>query len=206
MIFLDPVGIPFLYGIVSFGNREVLKENHRRSGLSADLELMGDLWKSYKPERYYYEIVECARRVTLTGVVVFIYPFTAAQVAITLLLYLLLFIVSGSLNPYASIWDTLMSRVGRMVVFLSMFQALLIKVDVTEERGESQQTFGDVLLIVHVGMVAAVIAEAVMSLRPFCGRALPEDTGEARSRSNGNPTRVMDSFDIKEREDPSLIR
>ena len=97
MVFLYPVGIPVLYGIVLFGNREVLKENHHHSGLSADLELMADLWKSYKPERYYYEIVECARRMTLTGVVVHIYPFTAAQVAITLLLSFSFPVVSESL-------------------------------------------------------------------------------------------------------------
>ena len=204
MIFLYPVGIPVLYGIVLFGNREVLKENHRRSGLSADLELTADLWNSYKPERYYYEIVECARRVTLTGVVVFIFPFTAAQVAITLLLSFAFLVVSESLDPYASFWDTLMSRVGHMVVFLSMFQALLIKVDVTEERSESQEIFGEVLLTVHVGMVAAVIAEAVMTLRSFCGRPSPEETAEPRSQGNGNLTRVMESFDIKEREASSL--
>ena len=83
-----------------------------------------------------------------------------------------------------------------MVVFLSMFQALLIKVDVTEERSESQQTFGEVLLTVHVRMVAAVFAKAVMSLHSFWGRASPQDTAEPRSRSNGNPTRVMEIASI----------
>ena len=124
------------------------------------------------------------------------YLFTVAQVAITLLLSFLFLIVSESLDPYTSYWDTLMSRVGHMVFSFSMFQALFIKVDVTEEQSMSQQTFGEVLLAVHVGMVAAVIAKAVMSLHSFWGRASPQDTAEPRSRSNGNLTRVMEIASI----------
>ncbi|CAM9178193.1 unnamed protein product, partial [Laminaria digitata] len=94
----------------------------------------------------------------LTGVVVFIYANTAAQVAVTLVLAFVFVIVSESLAPYASKQDAWMSRVGHMVVFLSMFQALMLKVDVSDESSDSQQVFGGVLLAANICMLAAVIA------------------------------------------------
>ena len=171
MILLYPIGIPVLYGIILFKNREVLNENrHRSEQRSEGLEVTASLWKPYKPSRYYYEVVECTRRVTLTGVVVFIYPNTAAQVAVTLVLVFLFVMVSESLAPYATTEDAWLSRVGHIVVFLSMFQALVLKVDVSDEGSYSQEVFGGVLLAANISMVAAVTAEAVMVICSFCGR------------------------------------
>ncbi|CAM9298394.1 unnamed protein product, partial [Laminaria digitata] len=39
------------------------------------------LWKDFGPDLYYYEVVECGRRMLLTGVLIFIAPHTAMQVA-----------------------------------------------------------------------------------------------------------------------------
>ncbi|CAM9531970.1 unnamed protein product, partial [Laminaria digitata] len=165
MIVLYPIGIPVIYAIILYKHREVLKDgmqHHRSVQQSADLEVATGLWKPYTPERYYYEVVECARRVTLTGIVVFIYPNTAAQVAVTLVLVFVFVMVSESLAPYSSRQDSWLSRVAHIVVFLSMYQALVVKVDVSDESSESQEVFGGVLLAANICMVAAVIAEAVM--------------------------------------------
>lgn len=164
MIFVYPVGIPALYAFLLFANRGAIKDGHRREHgeLSIYVEVMSDLWKPYTPECFYYEVVECARRIALTGIVVFIYPNTAAQVAVTLALAFIFFVVSESMAPYASNADAWMSRVGHIVVFFSMFQALLLKVDVSNERSESQEVFGGVLLAANLCMVAAFIVEALI--------------------------------------------
>lgn len=39
------------------------------------------LWAAYYPHRYYYEVCECVRRLLLTGLLVFLIPDTAGQVA-----------------------------------------------------------------------------------------------------------------------------
>ena len=139
MIVLYPVGIPVIYAIILYKHRQVLKDgmHHRFEQQSADLEVATDLWTPYTPERYYYEVVECARRVTLTGVVVFNYPNTAAQMAVTLVLVFVFVMVSESLAPYSSRQDSWLSRVAHIVVFLSMYQALVVKVDVSDESSDS---------------------------------------------------------------------
>lgn len=98
------------------------------------LKSSADLWKAYKPHRLYYEIVECGRRVLLAGVVVFIYPNSAAQVSMTIIVAVFFIFVSETLAPYASLWDTWISRAGHGIVFTSMFTALLLTVNVSGEQ------------------------------------------------------------------------
>lgn len=194
-ILVYPVGIPVLYGVLLFRNREVLKyENPQLTHLKA----MEDLWKPYKPGRFYYELVECARRIALTGVVVFIYPNTAGQVATTLVLAFLFVMISESLAPYACNQDAWIARVGHMVVFLSMFQALLIKVDVSDEQSDSQEVFGGVLLAANVCMVVAVVVETAIVTHSVLGQrstASLEDT-VPRFRSTTSATRIVENWEI----------
>ncbi|CAM9358530.1 unnamed protein product [Ectocarpus sp. 13 AM-2016] len=158
MVAVYPIGIPLLYGILLFQRRDVL------ASASADrtkaASIVG-LWEPYRPERFYYEVVECGRRIMLTGVVVFIFPNDAAQIAITMLLAFFFFMIFEMLRPYASECDMWLSRGGHMTVFLSMFYLLLQKVDVSGERGESQAIYGGLLVACHVFMVLAIVVEVV---------------------------------------------
>ena len=148
---------------------------------STDLEMTRDLWKPYTPAQYYYAVVECARWATPTGVVVFIYPNTAAQVAVTLLLVFVFVMVSAALAPYASKQDSWLSRVAHIVMFLSMFQASALKIDVSDESSVSQEVFAGVLSAASVCMVA-VIAEATMVV---CSLCTPGDAGLEESVATG---------------------
>ncbi|CAM9418201.1 unnamed protein product, partial [Ascophyllum nodosum] len=61
-----------------------------------------------------------------------------------------------ALAPYNSGWDSWISRTGHVIVFLSMFIALLLKVDVSSERASSQNLLGLVLIVMHASMVLAI--------------------------------------------------
>eukprot|EP00904_Undaria_pinnatifida_P003224 jgi/Undpi1/12902/HiC_scaffold_7.g02568.m1 len=159
MIVVYPVGIPTLYAFLLFRNRGVLKDEVGREA-NQRTQAVSDLWMPYKPSVFYYEVIECVRRVLLTGVVVFIYPNTSAQIAVTLIIAFAFAITSEGLAPFASKWDTWISRMGHVVVYASMYVALLLKVDVSDEKSGSQKVFEAVLVAAHVGMVLAVIAES----------------------------------------------
>lgn len=83
MILLYPVGIPALYVALLFRNRDVLKEQADR-GDNLRIQSTSELWKSCKPSRFYYEVIECGRRILLAGLAVFIYSNTAVQIAVTI--------------------------------------------------------------------------------------------------------------------------
>eukprot|EP00903_Cladosiphon_okamuranus_P018351 g16883.t1 len=99
MFAVYPIGIPLLYAILLLQRRDVLAnadvDKTRAQSISS-------LWEPYRPERFYYEVVECGRRIMLTGVLVFIFPNDAAQIAITMLLAFFFFMVFEMLRPYAS--------------------------------------------------------------------------------------------------------
>lgn len=161
MIALYTVGIPLVYATLLFRNREVLASKARRTQ-DQHANTISDLWGPYKPTRFYYEVIECGRRVLLAGVVVFIYPNTAAQVAVALMMAVFFVFLSEGLAPYESRWDAWLSRTGHAIVFTSMYVALLLKVDVSHERASSQSVFEVVLVSAHVCMIAAVVTESIV--------------------------------------------
>lgn len=160
MVILYVSGIPAFYGILLFNNREVLLTIVGREE-DESIKPITDLWKPYRPERFYYEVIECIRRVLLTGVLVFIFPNTAGQIAVALIIATFFLALSEALAPHASLWDTWCSRTGHAIVFMSIFLALLLKVDVSEERASSQEVFEWVLVIAHSVLVLIVVVEAV---------------------------------------------
>ncbi|CAN0459726.1 unnamed protein product, partial [Hapterophycus canaliculatus] len=99
MIFVYPVGIPLLYAILLFQRRGVLSDADADKSAAQPIS---SIWESYRPERFYYEVVECGRRIMLTGVVVFIFPNDAAQIAITMLIAFFFFAMFEVLAPYKS--------------------------------------------------------------------------------------------------------
>ena len=186
MILLYPIGIPTLYaGLLLQNHRLLLDGESRKKSLAVRPTL--ELWKPYKPHRYYYEVIECGRRILLAGVVVFIYPSTAAQIAITLSIAVVFVFVSEGMNPYDSTWDAWLSRTGHAVVFTSMYLALLLKVDVSGENDSSQKTFEMVLVGTHACMVLAVVVETVIIVFSLTTKAQKEDPGP-RSRVSTSST------------------
>ena len=92
----------------------------------------------------------------------FFNPNTASQIAVTLVLAFIFVVLSESLDPYVSKWDTWLklSRTGHVVVFVSVYVALVLKVDVSSERHDSQKAFEVILILFNACMIAAVIIEA----------------------------------------------
>ncbi|CAM9211246.1 unnamed protein product, partial [Ectocarpus sp. 12 AP-2014] len=108
------------------------------------------------------KVVECFRRIALTGFAVFIYPDSSAQVAIVLLLAIVFMVVSEFLSPFARPIEMWLYRTGHYVVFASMYLALLLRVDVSDERNQSQEVFSGVLVIAHAAMLLVVVLQGLL--------------------------------------------
>ena len=190
MAFVYPLGIPLLYAVLLFQRRDVLADANADKTVA---EPIAGLWEAYRPERFYYEVVECGRRILLTGVVVFIFPNTAAQIAITMLIAFFFFAVFEIMSPYTSESDTWLSRGGHVIVFLSMFDLLLLKVDVSGERDQSQAAFAGVLVAGHVLMVVAIVVEAVALCYASRKKKVAEGGEESRPRVGSDDVPAFES-------------
>lgn len=165
MVVVYPLGIPAVFAWWLVSKRHELKARAETSPAVDSLEPMKDLWEPYKPKRYYYEVVECGRRIVLTGLAVFIYPGSAAQVAIEVAFAAGLLVVFEVLAPFADPVDAWLYRSGALVVFFSMYLALLLKVDASDENSQSQETFASLLVAAHAGMVLMVFINSVCAVR-----------------------------------------
>ena len=160
MIFVYPVGIPALFAGLLFRNKQILQDRTRSKEDLVTKSTMS-LWEPYKPSRFYYEVIECFRRILLTGVVVFIYPGSAAQIAVTFMMAAVFAMMAEILSPYRSKWDAWVSRAGHVLVATSMYLALLLMVDVSDEESSSEEIFEFILVVAHACVVVAVVVEAV---------------------------------------------
>ncbi|CAM9655238.1 unnamed protein product, partial [Laminaria digitata] len=96
------------------------------------LERLSGIWASYRPSRYYYDLIECVRRTALTAAAVFIVPSSVSQINVGLLLAAVFSLVSASADPFTSKVDTNLSLWGNGIILASMYLALLTKVNVSD--------------------------------------------------------------------------
>ncbi|CAM9409651.1 unnamed protein product, partial [Laminaria digitata] len=129
MVAVFPLGIPLCYSFVLYRNRASLNVGVGFGASATGVASFKELWEPYRSQVYFYEVVECLRRVMLSGVVVFIFPNTAGQVATSLLLAIFTVAVFMALDPYVSRWHTWLARISHAVVILSLYVVLLQKVD-----------------------------------------------------------------------------
>eukprot|EP00903_Cladosiphon_okamuranus_P006342 g6212.t1 len=170
-----------VYSLVSF---TVVQTKSRRDGM-AHLEPLSDLRGAHKPSRSYYKFVECGRRIMLTGAAVFILPDSAAQIAIVLLLAVVFLFASESLSPFGKEIDMGLSRWCNGVILASMYVALLLKVDLSNEGTGSLSVFVGVLIAANVFMVVCVIVQSVFLIMEYLSSVRESADPLSRSMTSG---------------------
>jgi hypothetical protein len=168
MVIIYPLGIPALYAWLLWSKRHKLCSINKSSvrGLNRhdenELRSTRFLWKSYTPNMYYWEVVECMRRLLLTGAIVFIAPGTAAQAAIACVLAVVSLAIALYFQPHVDPRDGQIYTGGAMIIFLSMFLSLLMKTDVSTETNSSQAAFALVLVVLNIAMVIAAVVQVAL--------------------------------------------
>lgn len=158
MIIIYPFGIPFCYALALYSARNGIKSGQQAA--AGNTVVLKELWEPYQKHAYYYEVVECLRRVVLSGLVVFVLPNTAGQIATSFLLSMFFFVVYMILDPYRHRSHTWLGIFAHAVVMLSMFSGLLERVDVDDDDSFSQEVFSVVLIVAHCAMILFLFAEA----------------------------------------------
>lgn len=158
MIAVYPIGIPLLFAVLLNRHSDVLSAT---GGDKAAAQSISSLWAPYRPSQFYDDIVENVRRMLLTGAVAFFYPNDTGQLAITIIFLFVFLVVSEVLSPYDSVSNTWLLRSGHVLVFFSMLDVLLSRVDVLQDSSRSHQVLAGVLVAAHVLMVGAVVTGAL---------------------------------------------
>ena len=166
MLGVYPVGVPAVFGWWLVRNREKLQTPGRET--VEHLKPFRGLWGAYRPARYYYEIVEYGRRFMLTAASVFVVPGSSAQIAAILLLAVVFMFISESLSPFHSTFDLWLYRWGNAIIFASMYVALLLSVEITEDGNAGTHAIATLLISANVAMILAIVVQGVLALKGMC--------------------------------------
>lgn len=160
MIFVYPLGIPFLYFVLLYKNKKILSQENNERGDNSDVIPFRFLWKDFKPSVYYYEVIECMRRILLTGFLVFIRPGSSVQLVVACLFAFTSLMVFEIIRPHVNKTDTWLYRMGCVIIFISSYMGLLLKIEY-----ESQQSILEIILIfLNIVLVVAVISSIIFSV------------------------------------------
>ena len=121
------------------------------------------LIESYKTEKWYFEVVECGRRLLLASVIGILSGDTATAPTLGVVLSLL-FISMFERKPYNDDDDSILGTTCSYSLTLIFLSALLIKVDVTKDEGQEQQIFGVLLIVILFAGPGLIIAQVVRSI------------------------------------------
>jgi hypothetical protein len=168
MVIIYPLGIPALYACLLWRNRHKLSSSNESSirvlSRHRDISLRSTrfLGKSYTTRMYYWEVIECLRRLLLTGAVVLIAPGTSAQAAVSCIFAVLSMAIALYCQPHADTLDAQIYTVGTLIIFLSMFLSLAMKTDVSNETHYSKNVYAVVPVVLNVIMILAAVVQMVL--------------------------------------------
>jgi hypothetical protein len=118
------------------------------------------LVESYRPTYFYFEVVECFRRLLLASVIGIIASEKSSASSLLGLLISSLFIyVFSKQEPFNIPDDNDLSVVLSYSLMLMFLAALLIKVSVVQDNSRDQQVFGVVLIVVFLAGPASMFAQ-----------------------------------------------
>ncbi|CAM9138564.1 unnamed protein product, partial [Laminaria digitata] len=157
MICVYPVGIPALFACWLARNRQDLDKPGRED--MVHLESFSGLWAAYRPSCYYYEVVECFRRIALTGAAAFVLPNSAEQIAVIFLLAVVFTFISESLSPFEAKADMWLYRWGNAIILASMYVALLLKIELADERSRASSVMTALLIAGNIFMIFMVAVQ-----------------------------------------------
>jgi hypothetical protein len=177
MILVYPVGIPLGYFIMLFRVRKLLKagqverekDNINRAialeealatrkeneEMNTTLKALSFLYDSYEPKFWWFEIFETLRKLSLTGLMVFLAPGTTGQVVISLIMSMVSLIVYNSTQPFIESYNNYLSFVANAQLVATLIGALAIKANFDEADLRDESTFD--VFMTSVQFVPAVL-------------------------------------------------
>ncbi|KAG5176529.1 hypothetical protein JKP88DRAFT_242326 [Tribonema minus] len=136
----------------------------RRRGETLDAAAAASfLWRPYRAHAPYFGCAECARRLLLTGVLVFIAPGTAGQSAAACVFAFATSVAYDNVRPHRARADACPYIIGYVVIFVSMFAALLMQGAYLNDF--SQAAVGGVLVALNALLVLLAVGQVCVEMR-----------------------------------------
>lgn len=187
MILIYPLGIPLIYATILFRNRKLInpdwrkvidsseksfvsnriiqKEKIKVRGTYTEIKNIKNLYDSYTPKRWYFELFDCARRLCLGAVPVLIFRGSTLQIIIVLIISLFSVATFMHFSPYIHSHDNTLAVLAQWSITLVVISAMIIKVEAIEADGDHTDGLGVVLIFLNVAVIGVAIMSALLNTK-----------------------------------------
>ena len=145
MVVVYPVGLPLLYLYELHCKRQqIMHRDDEGAKLSLGGEAVKFLYAAYQPHLWYFEVVETARRLTLTAIISVIKAGSPLQIVCGMMFSFSFLKVYNYFQPYKDIESAILSEIAQYQVYFTFFGALIVQ---NSLLGESFNPAMGVLLV-----------------------------------------------------------
>lgn len=140
--FVFIVGIPLFFFLILW--------THQRKGLLQSgwcMARYGFLYQKYELRCWWWELLEMFRKLMLTSVLIFVQPGSLSQIVFGMLVSFVCLLLHTNQAAYLETNDDLLQFGALLGIFLVLWTALLMKVDMTGTDGINQPLFDAVFMI-----------------------------------------------------------
>eukprot|EP00613_Pedinella_sp_CCMP2098_P053218 CAMPEP_0171889562 /NCGR_PEP_ID=MMETSP0992-20121227/43662_1 /TAXON_ID=483369 /ORGANISM="non described non described, Strain CCMP2098" /LENGTH=363 /DNA_ID=CAMNT_0012516619 /DNA_START=420 /DNA_END=1507 /DNA_ORIENTATION=- len=152
-----------MYGVMLFKERNILKDigamNRELANGYPRVSHVLFLVEAYSPEYYYFEVLECFRRLILAAAIGMLPEGSAASAVLGVLVGLGFMHVFTAWKPYKTDSDNSLGVVLAQSLVLLFFAALLVKVDLASEDHQFQKLFGGFMVAILLSGPIGIVYE-----------------------------------------------
>ncbi|GMH83062.1 hypothetical protein TrST_g8014 [Triparma strigata] len=155
MIMVYPIGIPLLYAVLLYRSQDRLVKPDR--DYDPSISKISFLWQNYDPDKWWFEVFECARRLGMSGVLVFVAQGTASQIVVGILISVITSGLYIHWRPFEKESDDNLAIATQVSLFLTLLAALLKKVEVDKTDNYNELIFGIMLIVINSSAVGMIL-------------------------------------------------
>ncbi|GMH61642.1 hypothetical protein TrST_g9108 [Triparma strigata] len=142
MILVFPIGVTSAYWMLLWADREKIRRPIEVREQDEELMTKAFLFEPYKPEYWYFEVVETARRLMMTGVLSTIKPGSFVQLSSGLLMSIGYVVFISNIHPYVEVRDNTIAVLTGCQLVLVFMTASFMKYQTKLEEGEAYELQG----------------------------------------------------------------
>ena len=159
MVLIYPIGITALYSFELWKHREGIKDAKNRDS-NMKIRHIVFLWLDYRPEFWRFEIYECFRRLSFTGMLVFFGPGSAPQLCVSIILAMISLQVYTEMKPFTDPEENYLAQISSISIFFTLLAAILITLqgNLSEEHNDK---LGVILIFINT-LVFAMVGTGIL--------------------------------------------
>ncbi|GMH74227.1 hypothetical protein TL16_g06408 [Triparma laevis f. inornata] len=152
MILVFPIGVTSAYWMLLWADRKKIQQPVEVREEDEELMTKAFLFEPYKPEYWYFEVVETARRLMMTGFLSTIEPGSFVQLSSGLLMSIGYVLYISNVHPYVEVRDNTIAVLTGCQLVLVFVTASFMKYQTKLEEGEAyeMQGLGVILILSYL--------------------------------------------------------